>query len=163
MPSDFVDLPSLLSSYLPSESFSGVLRQELWSRSGCFDDESIVRMKAFLCASFKPVVAGSLAASHNASIAVGNSSPQFSLISFKPKNIFQCEVCGPFQNWQKTVNISKYFRKTDAKLEGFRQVYEHYISNNHKQSMEWWEFHMTRTMLLVVLWKTHQTHVLQIS
>ena len=136
MPCIFYTFDELLKVKCPEPSFSTKKRKQVWTRSGNFFNDVEKIIKSFLCESFNPVVVGNVAGKYLNNTYTDDVFPQFTLYE-GGRMEFYCELCEPYNTWCSERSLGKkYFAE---KMQGCRQLYEHYISSFHNASLEWWQ------------------------
>ena len=112
-------------------------RRVIWNKSGNFSNDIDKILKSFLCKSFNPIIIGDVAGSYVSVSFKRDVFPQFTLCEGR-RIEFCSELCGPYNNWCYK-KIQGQVKSTEDKLEGCRQLYEHFISSLHNTALEWWQ------------------------
>ena len=137
---NFTSFEAYLDFKLPSSNIKNEKMTNMVLRAKRSDNGIELRMNAFLCGAFPPVITGSLVSNKLNYMQSGISLPQFTALSCLSKVVFKCEIC---EIYNDVVKLSGKASKLGlGKLEGFRQLYEHGNSSHHVEAIKFVERQM---------------------
>lgn len=119
-----------------------VCRENIYANSAEYATHYEIQIKTFLCSSFLPLASGIKVSDAFKSTYIGDIFPQFIMIkSVKNNLVFKCQICQHYL--QFLARKGEKINGEEIYLEGFRQVYIHYISKHHTDAIIWWESNIT--------------------
>uniref|UniRef100_A0A7M5V3V3 Ubiquitin-like protease family profile domain-containing protein n=2 Tax=Clytia hemisphaerica TaxID=252671 RepID=A0A7M5V3V3_9CNID len=135
MPVQFQSFEDFLDSQLPDYDNVPQKLQELVQSAKANKDPAELKMKAFLCGSFPPILTGNTAHKTIIDLAPNIQFPQFSVLSYANNLRFACNVCKVFAPYAQLHGRSCMVGT--GEFVGFRQVYEHALSAHHNYVIDY--------------------------
>lgn len=148
LPGNPASFQAYLTSVFPDPSDFQVEREEIHSSSARASNYKDLRTRAFLAATFPPLMVGSLAGGVTGISVRGDKFPQF---THSTKGNFKCAICIPYLHWAIQNNqphsvarskkaSTEAILKGTAELDfsGLVQVKEHSASKCHLEACQFW-------------------------